>query len=91
MIRMAFASSCILDSQGNLLIDSDSSEESSPFTSEHFLVYDPSDLKKSLAMNHFGKFNFQDIPKVSNILIEMGILPIAEEIQNVVRKKIENF
>ena len=91
MIRMAFASSCLLDPQGNLLMDPDASEESSPFISEHFAVYDPSDLKKSLAFNHFGKFSLEDAAKVSSVLIEEGILPVAEEVQAVLRKKIENF
>ena len=88
---MAFASSCLLDAQGNVFLDPEASEESEQFASEHFAVYDPSDLKKSLAMCHFGKFNLEDISKVSPLLIEKGILPISEEIQRVLRKKIETF
>lgn len=88
---MAFASSCLIDSRGSLLLDSDASEESEQFSSEHLEIYDPADLKKSLAMNHFGKFNFEDISRVSPTLIEKGILPVAEEIQNVLRKKMETF
>lgn len=91
MIKMAFASSCLIDSQGNLLIDSDSSEESDSFKSEHFVVYDPSDLTTSLFMNHFGKFNLEDISEISNSLKEMGILPITEEIKRVLEEKIEYF
>lgn len=90
---MAFAASCLLDSQGNVILDPEASEEQSSNLnrSEHFFVYDPSNFKRSLAMNHFGKFDFADIGKVSSVLSEEAILPISEAIKNVIREKLEKL
>ena len=82
-----------MDTQGTILIDPDYSEESSKSLnqSEHFLVYDPEDLKKSIALEHFGKFNFEAVTKVKSVLIESEILPICEIIKNAIREKIEKL
>ena len=93
MLRMAFAASCLLDPQGNIILDPESSEEQSSNLnkSEHLIVYDPSNFNRSIAMNHFGKFDFADIGKVSKVLAEEAILPISEEIKNVIREKLEKL
>ena len=93
MLKMAFAASCLLDPQGNVILDPESAEEESPNLnrSEHFVVYDPSNFDRSLAMNHFGNFDFKDIGRVSKILAEEAILPISEEIKNAIRKKLEKL
>lgn len=93
MLKMAFAASCLLDPQGNIILDPESSEEQSPNLnrSEHFVVYDPSNFNRSIAMNHFGKFDFKDIGKVSNVLTNEAILPISEKIKNVIREKLEKL
>lgn len=93
MLKMAFAASCLLDSQGNVILDPELSEEQSAILnkSEHFVVYDPSNFNRSIAMNHFGKFDFSAIEKVSKVLAEEAILPISEEIKNAIREKIEKL
>lgn len=90
---MAFAASCLLDGNGNILLDPDHSEESSTSLnkSEHFVVFDPEDFEKSIAMEHFGKFNFLDISKVKEVLIQSEIVPICEIIKNSLQEKIESL
>lgn len=90
---MAFAASCLLDCQGNILLDPELSEEQSTDLnrSEHFVVYDPSDFNRSIAMNNFGKFDFADIGKLTNVVANEAILPISEEIKNTIREKLEKL
>jgi hypothetical protein len=93
MLKMAFAASCLLDPQGIIILDPESSEEQSPNLnkSEHFIVYDPSNFSRSISMNHFGKFEFGDMGKVSKVMAEEAILPISEEIKNAIREKLEKL
>lgn len=93
MIRMAFAASCLLDTQGNIIIDPDQSEEQSQSLnrSEHLIIFDPSNLNRSLSQNHFGKFDLASIGKVSKVLADEAILPISEEIKNQLGAKIERL
>jgi ribonuclease PH len=92
MVRMAFAVSCLLSSNGNLRLDPDASEEedSSINFSEHFVVYDPNDFSKSIAMNHFGTFDLEAVFKVSKIMFDSGVMPIHEEIKSKVIEDIES-
>lgn len=89
MKNMVFSASCICDSAGNLLIDSEASEESADNRSEHVLVYDPRDFSTAIAMHHFGKFNLDLIPQVSKLITENAILPIKEVVTAAIKEKIE--
>lgn len=93
MIRTAYATSCLLTSQGNILLDPDHLEESSSSLnqSEHFVVYDPEDFDRSLSMEHFGKFDFEAVSKVKNVLIQEGILPVNEIITSAIIEKIKKL
>ena len=92
MIKLAFAASCLVDSSQNLIIDPDFSEENSNWKqSEHMIIYDPNDFDRSIAMNHFGKFDFSLIPKVSKFISQSAIIPIAECVKASMVEKLEKI
>lgn len=88
--KLAFAASCLLDPQGNVLLDPEGCEEASPSLnrSEHFVVYDPENFDRSLAMEHFGKFEFDHLSVIKNVLIQEGILPINEVVKSSIIEKL---
>lgn len=92
MIRLAFAASCLVDSSQNLIIDPDFSEENSSLKqSEHMIVYDPNDFDRSVAMNHFGKFDFPLLPKISEFIAQSAIIPISEAVKASIVEKLEKL
>lgn len=48
-------------------------------------------MNRSLAMNHFGKFDLEAVARVSKVLAEEAVLPISEEIKIALRVKIERL
>lgn len=91
MKRIAFAGSCLCDDQQVLLVDPDAAEEAGTFASEHMAVFDPRDTTNSVAMHHFGRFAFEQIPDISAGLVTHAIMPVAELVTAAIRAKIERL
>lgn len=90
LIRMAFAASCLIGSNNQILVDPEASEEQSQLSnrSEHFVVFDPSDFERSIASFSFGTFSFDDLRKATAVMKENSITPIEEAVKEALRSKL---